>query len=153
MDLILWRHAEALAAEPGADDLARPLTDKGLRDARRMGQWLQRCLPESTRVLVSPALRTRQTAEALGRNFTLVPELGPQHSVALLLQAAGWPEASGPVLVVGHQSTLGQTVASLMTGQAEPWTVRKGAIWWLRGRKREGSGAVLIHAVLTPELA
>ena len=37
VDLILWRHAEA---EPGEPDLGRRLTSKGLKQAERMGEWL-----------------------------------------------------------------------------------------------------------------
>ncbi|WP_204271061.1 histidine phosphatase family protein, partial [Escherichia coli] len=64
MDLILWRHAEAEVIAPGQDDLQRALTPKGERQARRMAAWLNHRLPATTRVLVSPALRCRQTAEA-----------------------------------------------------------------------------------------
>ena len=64
MDLILWRHAEAEIAAPGQDDLQRALTPKGERQARRMAAWLNQRLAATTRVLVSPALRCRQTAEA-----------------------------------------------------------------------------------------
>ena len=55
MDLILWRHAEALDLRELDNDLDRSLTGKGERQAQRMAQWLNRQLPDSTRVLVSPA--------------------------------------------------------------------------------------------------
>jgi len=78
MDLILWRHADA--GEPVEDiiqDLQRSLTSKGEKQAARMADWLNRFLPESTRVLVSPALRCQQTAQALGRKFQTREALGP----------------------------------------------------------------------------
>jgi len=151
MDLILWRHAEALERGDELPDLERPLTPKGERQAQRMAQWLHRHLPESTRVLASPALRTRQTAEALGRKHKLVPELAPERTVTELLEVARWPDARGPVLVVGHQPTLGLAAAYLLAGIAQPWAVRKGAVWWLRSREREGRAEVVLHAVLSPE--
>ena len=61
MDLILWRHAEAEDAAPGMTDLERALTGKGQKQARRMGQWLNSQLPDSCRILSSPAVRTLQT--------------------------------------------------------------------------------------------
>ena len=61
MDLILWRHAEAHEAAPGEDDMSRSLTPRGERQAFRMAQWLERQLPEGTRILCSPAKRTEQT--------------------------------------------------------------------------------------------
>lgn len=151
MDLILWRHAEALDAADGMDDAERPLTPKGLRQAQRMGQWLSSQLPESTRVLVSPALRTQQTAAALDRKLRTVSTLGPDHGVEDLLLAARWPDARGPVLVVGHQPTLGMTAAYLLSGSAQPWAVRKGAIWWLRQRQRNGSDEVVLQVMLSAD--
>lgn len=151
MDLILWRHAEAREGDADLPDLERPLTPKGERQAQRMAQWLNRHLPESTRVLVSPALRTRQTAEALQRKHKLAAELGPLRSVTELLQVARWPDSRVPVLVVGHQPTLGLTAAYLVGGLAVPWSVRKAAVWWLRSRERDGRQDVLLHAVVSPD--
>ena len=108
MDLILWRHAEA---EPGEPDLGRRLTAKGIRQAERMAKWLDRHLPATTRVLSSPADRTQQTALALKRKFRVVPDLAPGASPAAVLAAAGWPDAREPVLIVGHQPTLGEVAA------------------------------------------
>lgn len=152
MDLILWRHADARDSDVDVDDLQRPLTAKGERQAQRMAQWLNRHLPESTRVLVSPALRSRQTADALNRKYKLVPELAPDRSVTELLQATRWPDARGPVLVVGHQPTLGFAAAYLIGGLTESWTVRKGAVWWLRQREREDRAEVILLATLSPDL-
>ena len=69
MDLILWRHAEALEMREVQEDLDRALTPKGERQAHRMAAWLNKQLPSSTRVLVSPARRAQQTAAALDRKF------------------------------------------------------------------------------------
>lgn len=161
MDLILWRHAQAVmlddeagaAAFDLASDLARPLTPKGERQACRMAEWLNQRLPDTTRILVSPACRTQQTAQALGRRFHTLDTINPQASVDDLLAAARWPDAREPVLIVGHQPTLGLLAARLLTGQDQAWAVRKGAVWWLRSREREGAQQVVLHAVQPPELA
>jgi phosphohistidine phosphatase len=151
MDLILWRHAEAADAAPGGDDLERPLTSRGERQAARTAHWLNQHLAATTRVLVSPARRTQQTAAALERRFRTLPELGPGASVEALLQAARWPDAKEPVLVVGHQPTLGLVAARLVSGLEQPWSVRKGAIWWLRRRERDGDGQTVVVAVRGPD--
>ncbi len=150
MDLILWRHAEAVERE-GLPDLERMLTTKGERQAARMADWLNHRIAHSTRVLVSPALRCQQTAKALGRKFRTVEAIAPEASPQALLEAARWPESTEPVLVVGHQPTLGQVAALLLGGQAQPWSVKKGAAWWLRSRDREGSAQVVLHAVMGPD--
>src|SRR6202795_3586874 len=103
MDLILWRHAEA---EDGSPDLARKLTAKGHKQAAEMAHWLSLHLPKDVRTLVSPAIRARQTAEALTGDYASAEEIGTGASYAAVLSAAGWPEYKGAVLVVGHQPTL-----------------------------------------------
>lgn len=152
MDLILWRHAEADEAGEGVDDLERALTPKGERQAERMAGWLLRQLASTTRVLVSPAVRAQQTAQTLERKFKTVDALAPGASVEALLHAARWPDAREPVLVVGHQPTLGMTVAYLLSGATTPWALRKGAVVWLRGREREGQMQVVLHAALAPDM-
>ena len=156
MDLILWRHAQAHAlasdaAQDPAQDLARALTPKGERQAERMAIWLNRRLAEATRILVSPALRAQQTAQALGRAYKTVDTIATDAPVEALLQAARWPAGKDPVLLVGHQPTLGLLAAQLMAGQALPWSMRKGAVWWLRGREQDGVLDVTLHAVQPPD--
>lgn len=152
MDLILWRHADAHEPGPGQADEDRALTAKGERQALRVAAWLNRQLPEGTRVMASPARRTQQTAAALERKVKTVPALATDGSVEGLLHAVRWPDARDPVLVVGHQPTLGLVAAYLMAGEPQGWTLRKGAVWWLRGREREGTWQVVLHAAISPEL-
>jgi phosphohistidine phosphatase len=161
MDLILWRHAEAEELAPGIDDPHRGLTPKGLKQARRAAEWLNHFLPAGARVLSSPALRCQQTAAALERRVKLVEALAPEGSVEGLLAAARWPDAREPVLVVGHQPTLGLAAAYLMTGARLdapaagpllPWAIKKGSVWWLRHRPREERGEVVLVAVRTAEM-
>ncbi len=150
VDLILWRHAEAVERE-GLADLERMLTSKGERQAARMADWLNQRIAHSTRVLVSPALRCQQTAKALGRKFRTVEAIALDAGPAAVLAAARWPESSEPVLVVGHQPTLGLVASLLLAGTPQPWSVKKGAVWWLRSRDREGGAPVVLHAVLGPD--
>jgi len=152
VDLILWRHAEAFEPQGAQDDLDRALTPKGERQALRMAAWLNRHLPASTKLLASPARRCLQTAAALERKAKTLPALAPGAGVDALLHAVRWPDAREPVLVVGHQPTLGLTAAWLLSGEAQDWSVRKGGVWWLRGRERDGTVQVVLHAVIAPDL-
>ena len=157
MDLILWRHADA--GEPGEDplidDLQRPLTPRGSKQARRMAEWLNQFLPDSARILCSPALRCRDTADALGRKLRVSDALAPGASYLQALAAARWPDSREPVLLVGHQPMLGQLAAYLIGGpatlDAAPWAVRKGGVWWVRRRQRLGVDEVVLVSVRTPE--
>jgi len=151
VDLILWRHAEAALEGQAGDDLDRALTAKGERQAERMGEWLNRRLAHSTRILVSPALRCQQTAKALGRKFRTVADLAPGAGAEELLHVARWPDASEPVLIVGHQPTLGLAASLALTGVAQAWSIKKAAVWWVRHRPRDDESQVVLQAVQSPD--
>jgi phosphohistidine phosphatase len=148
MDLILWRHADA---HPGEADMTRPLTGKGKRQAALMAKWLDKHLPDSTRVLVSPAVRTVETAEALDRKYKIVDQLAPGAQVASVLAVADWPSAKHPVLIVGHQPTLGLVASLLLFGAEQEVSIRKGAVWWLTNRAREEDQQTMLRAAMCAE--
>lgn len=159
MDLILWRHAEARlhpdleAGCPGdSADLVRRLTSRGDKQAARMAAWLDRQLPSGAVIWSSPAQRAEQTALALGRKFKTHECLAPAGDPAALLALAQWPGAHQPVVVIGHQPTLGRVVSGLL-GLTEPdCPIKKGALWWLRHRVRDGEAQTVLVTVQTPEL-
>lgn len=148
MELILWRHAEAADGQP---DASRPLTAKGLRQAERMAGFLKERLPHNTRILVSPALRAQQTAAALTSHFISAPNIGVHATPQTVLAAAGWPKADGAVLLVGHQPWIGELAAQLLSGHADSWSVKKGAVWWFSRREREGDFQTALRLVIAPD--
>jgi phosphohistidine phosphatase len=143
MELILWRHAEAEDAN-GKQDIARELTKKGRKQAERMAEWLRPRLDGRWRVLVSPAKRALQTVKPLDLDFEVSEAVG--------LHEAGWPDGERPVIVVGHQPTLGEVAARLLLGNEGEATIRKGAIWWFEARAREGKMETILKAVMNPDL-
>ena len=153
MDLVIWRHAEAQDEEPDQDDMQRALTPRGEKQAARMAQWLDLYLPETAKILCSPALRCEQTVLPLGRKYKLREELAPGEKSVRLLEAAGWPDSRQAVLVVGHQPALGQVVAQLLGIRTGDCPIRKGAVWWLRTRERDGHQQTVVIAVQSAELA
>lgn len=149
MELILWRHAEAEDTHP---DMNRVLTARGRQQAEKTAAWLKPRIPANIRILVSPAERTQQTASALGLDFSTMNTLAPGASAQTIIEAVGWPNAKGAVLVVGHQPTLGMVASYAMTGAALGWSVRKGGVWWVSGRLRFGEEQAVLRAVLSPDL-
>ena len=147
MELILWRHADA---EDGAPDAERRLTAKGVRQAEQMAKWLKEHLPSDALILASPARRARETVQALTAKYETRSELGAGTTPKALLKAIGWPRGDRTVVVVGHQPTLGETAALLLTGSTPALSVRKGAIWWLARRPRDE--ATVLRAVMSPDL-
>jgi len=149
MDLLLWRHAEA---EEGEDDLRRRLTARGEKQAAQMARWILAHQPKDLRIIASHAVRTQQTAKTLKLPFETERKIGPDACVSELIAASGWPQASGAVLLVGHQPSLGRLAALLLSGQEADWTIKKGALWWLSNRVRRGETQTVLRAVLPAEL-
>lgn len=149
MDLILWRHAEAEIGEP---DDGRLLTSKGIKQANRMAEWLDRHLPNGCKILVSPASRTLHTAQALNRKFKIHPGLAQDATASGLLDAANWPNGREPVVLVGHQPALGQLAALLISGVEQNWTIRKGNVWWIARRERDEGTETYLRAIAAPDL-
>ncbi|MCL1838145.1 MAG: histidine phosphatase family protein [Propionibacteriaceae bacterium] len=114
--LLILRHAKS-SWSSGASDFERPLAARGLGDASVAGAILA-----TTRidlVLCSAALRTRQTWEqavAAGAQATDVEyskTLYLAWSTQLLAHIQQVSEANQTVLLIGHQPSLGDLIASL----------------------------------------
>lgn len=153
MDLILWRHAEAEDPAEGQPDLQRALTHRGEKQAARVAAWLDRHLPEAARILCSPARRCEQTALALGRKFKTRDEVSTDGTVDAILEAAQWPGAKHPIVIVGHQPQLGEVLARLLHIETGGCQVRKGSVWWLRTRERDGLVQTVVWAVHSADSA
>jgi phosphohistidine phosphatase len=148
MDLILWRHADA---EDGVPDANRKLTAKGEKQAQLMGQWLKSNLPDKFRVLASPTRRTQQTAQALAKTFETVKSIGPGADAVTVLAAAGWPDAKRAVVVTGHQPALARVAAFLLAGAESDWNMKKGSVWWISNRVRQGKTQTVLRVMMSPE--
>jgi len=153
MELILWRHAEAEIGEP---DLGRKLTRRGEKQARRVAEWLHAQLPDSAKILVSPATRAQQTARALSeisrRKLRTMETIAPGAGVRDILEAAEWPRARVPIVIVGHQPVLGHVASFLLSGDVQGWSVKKAGVWWISSRQRDGDEQAVLRAVISPDL-
>lgn len=122
--LYLIRHAHAEPEAPLQADRDRPLSPRGQQDARAMGERLRSAgtMPES--LVCSPALRTRQTAQALASAMGLpasavvVEERLYASTPDMLLELAGHTDpARRSVAIVGHNPE-----CSELLGRFEPGT-------------------------------
>ncbi|MHC6051858.1 phosphohistidine phosphatase SixA [Ralstonia solanacearum] len=156
MNLILWRHAEAEDVATTlrlhrSTDLQRELTQRGHKQADKMAAWLHHRLPEETRVLASPAVRTQQTARALTEHFQTLPALAPGADVSAILAALDWPSNTN-LLLVGHQPWIGRLASLLIAGVEMDWNVKKAGVWWLSRRVREDEAQTVLRAVMNPDM-
>jgi len=145
MELILWRHAEA---EPGSGPGST--TERQGRENRHgeWPEWLHSRLPDSARILASPATRAQQTARALAdmsrRKFKTLEQIAPGRP-----PKSCWPRSAGPGRARRWwrsvtSLTLGLAASRLLAGAERPWSVKKAAVWWLSssdGRWARAGGA------------
>ena len=123
-DRTVWliRHAKALGAEPGRQDIDRPLSRRGERQCEQMEVWLRDRMRRTTgpSVRVSPARRTRQTAElALAHvpgERCVEPLIWNATAAALTTLVQ---EYDGDLVLVGHNPGMEQAQFAL-TGQLMP---------------------------------
>ncbi|WP_042378173.1 SixA phosphatase family protein [Streptacidiphilus melanogenes] len=119
--LIVLRHAKSAWPE-GVPDLERPLAERGLRDAPRMGAWLRQAGLRPELVICSPARRTRQTWELTSRTLGAEPIVAFEPRVygaeveELLEVLREVPDGVGTVLVVAHFPGVQGLVLELVGG-------------------------------------
>jgi phosphohistidine phosphatase len=155
ISLHLLRHADA--GDPGkwqGDDAARPLSEKGVRQAERLGRHLARVGFEPDAILSSPRLRALQTAEIVGKALgvevtaddRLAGSLDPG-SVTALLHDAGSPRR--PVLV-GHDPDFSELLAGLVG--APDLSMKKGALARVDLAAGIATGGGALRWLLPPDL-
>ncbi len=117
--LILLRHAKAEPADALADHL-RPLALNGRRQASGVGVGLREAGLVPDTVLVSSAVRTRQTWDLVRAGLDVPPEIATLSDAVydagartLLELVRAVPGESRRLLVVGHEPTVSQTAATL----------------------------------------
>jgi phosphohistidine phosphatase len=121
--LALLRHAKA--EEQAADDASRPLAPRGRSDARAVGEWLAAHDLVPDHVVVSPALRARQTWQAAADVLADPPEPAIDrrvylNSVAELLDVIhDVPASSTTVAVIGHNPSMHALAFSLDDGTGD----------------------------------
>jgi phosphohistidine phosphatase len=111
--LLLLRHAKAVPPAHSLPDSARPLAERGERDAHRIGERLQQHRMLPALIVSSPAVRALQTAElvatAMGyrrEEIALEHGLYLAEPAALIAIIAAQSAALGTLLVVGHNPGL-----------------------------------------------
>ena len=149
MNLLIWRHADAA---PGKPDALRPLTPLGHQQAKKISAWIKIHVPGPYRVIGSPAVRARDTAAALTTQYEAIPELGyglETATGAAILKAAGWSQTTGTVIFVGHQPTVGNVNALLLSGTESDTNMQGGSLWWYSNEMPDYQGVTLLRAVVS----
>jgi phosphohistidine phosphatase len=160
MDLYLIRHAEAVPLGQGGieDDAARPLTQAGKAQCRALAHALLRLGVRLDKVVSSPLLRARQTAEGVLEHWPeptpevlLCDALAPDGKRRKLLRYLRDLEADA-VGVVGHNPDLSVFAAWLIGPKGAQVELSKAGVAHIEfddGRPGKGNG--LLTWLVTPE--
>jgi phosphohistidine phosphatase len=155
LQLHLLRHADAGDPERWtADDAARPLSEKGVRQAERLGAFLAEVAFRPDALISSPKVRARQTAEILGDALGVGVRLDERlaggfdpATVDDIVAAAGSPRR--PVLV-GHDPDFSELLGFLAGSDAV--TLKKGAFARLDVRGPVAGGNGTLRWLVPPDL-
>jgi phosphohistidine phosphatase len=126
--LLILRHAKSDWDDPGLADFDRPLTRRGRRDAPGMGKVLALFDSVPDRIISSPALRARQTAElvaeACGYRTSIFWEDsfygGGSEDLIRFLRSL--PNSVERPLLIGHNPVLEETVSILLHPPGPDWS-------------------------------
>jgi phosphohistidine phosphatase len=160
--ILLMRHAKAEPAVPGQSDFDRPLAERGIDDARRMGRALAKLGAVPDAVIASPAARAKRTAEvaaeAMGFAGTirLEKELYDAFGDAWLAAMRKLPAATESVLVVAHSPGIAEAAAQLCGAPARAFDVPTAGLIGVThdvGRWRDlGEGEGSLRWFLRPKM-
>jgi phosphohistidine phosphatase len=149
--ICIVRHGAATIGS--LDDEHRPLTEKGIIQARAAGRWLATQEWNNPEILVSPYFRARQTADAIRESAHLdIKEsrlLVPGANVSALISSIA--EADRDLILVSHLPLVGHLAAWLVEGQLfdQPWSPAE--CWILEG-EIPGPACMSVSTVWYPAL-
>ena len=155
--LLLLRHGIAEEPRPGLADGDRALTERGRIRTRSVLDQLVALGLTADRLLCSPLLRARQTAEiavAAGwaPELTLTAELAP--GGVALARLPQWCEACGgdSLALVGHEPDLSTLAARLIGAPIGSLDLRKAGLMQLRLAGVPVAGQAVLVSLLRPGL-
>jgi phosphohistidine phosphatase len=110
--LLLFRHAKAERSEPGMEDRARRLVERGQKDAATVGAYMASHALVPDRVMASPSTRTQETWKFAALAFKPAPAAiaverlydATPHDIFGVIRAT--PAAANCLLVLGHNPGL-----------------------------------------------
>lgn len=147
MRLILVRHAKAEDREKWGDrdDLKRPLTKKGKKQAKKIAEYIAKKYPSVDVIISSVAKRTCATAKQITKlqsnaAFFLSPHVNPDRGAeGIMLHKDEMRDNWQTIVIIGHEPAISDVIHLLCAKTRDfEFKIGKGAIAELE-RTNEGS--------------
>jgi|ERR1700724_2097179 phosphohistidine phosphatase len=160
MELLIVRHAIALERDRQRwrDDGARPLSPAGMRQSRKAAAGLKEFSKAPDRLLTSPLIRARQTAQILTDvagwpQAEEAPELSPGGAALAVLTLLGQKRGK-VVAVVGHEPGLGALLAVCLLGEGGAMAIemKKNAVACVSFEGSPRAGRAVLKWLATPRM-
>jgi phosphohistidine phosphatase len=160
MELLIVRHAIAFERDRQRwrDDGARPLSPAGIRQSRKAAAGLKEFSKRPDRLLTSPLVRARQTAQILTDvarwpQAEETPELSPGGAALAVLTLLG-QERSKVVAVVGHEPDLGVLLTACLLGEGGALAIemKKNAVACVSFEGSPRAGRAVLKWLATPRM-
>lgn len=153
-ELHFLRHASAADRETWEQsDDERPLTEKGRRQAERLGRHLAAAGFTPDAIITSPLVRARETAEIvaglLGVSVRTEPRLGEPLDLTTLDAILDDADSPRQPVLVGHDPDFSEIVSELV---GAPIAMRKGALARIDVERPLEPGAGDLRWLLPPDL-
>ena len=152
MFLYLVQHGDAKKEE---EDPARPLSDKGIEDVKKVASFMFRLKITPEEVLHSSKLRARQTAEIIADSLSIKKGVSETEGLAPLNEPILWAEKlktkTHSLMLVGHLPHLGKLSSFLLSGDKKKSIIafKMGGVVCM---KRDDSGTWTLQWMITPEI-
>jgi phosphohistidine phosphatase len=155
MLLDLLRHADA--GDPEAwdrPDAERPLSDKGRKQARRLGDHLAAIGFRAESIITSPKVRAAQTAELVAHkidgNVTTDDRLAGSLDIDVIEAILGDAGEPSEAMLVGHDPDFSELLSVLCA--AAGVTIRKGALARIEIERPLQAGRGTLRWLLPPDV-
>ncbi|AOL17277.1 phosphohistidine phosphatase SixA [Sulfolobus sp. A20] len=143
LNLIIVRHGEAEPQVDGVNDKDRKLIKKGIKQMRRIANFLDEMDYTIDRVMTSTLIRAYQSAEIIldelgedDKKIESLEELNPDKDPMEFLGKLKEMDNS-TLLIVGHEPYLSQLIKSISGGNVE---IKKGGLAIVEYDSKEGRG-------------
>ena len=143
--LIIVRHGEAEPQMDGKDDKDRKLVKKGIKQMRRVANFLDELDYTFDKVLSSPYIRAYQSAEVIldelgtdDKKIETYNELSPDQEPPAFIEKLKEMDNT-TILIVGHEPYLSSLIKTITGGSVE---LKKGGVAIVDYNPAEGKGVL-----------